>query len=94
MALVFFSKSAEHDLKHLPIRVQEVIRLEHMPRFSKNFWIGKILHGPLRGYFSYDFHSGGISYRIAYEYTKNKDVIVLMIDTRDNFYKKFIRRVR
>jgi mRNA-degrading endonuclease RelE of RelBE toxin-antitoxin system len=93
MALVFFSKPAERDLKHLPIRVQEVIRLEHIPRLSKNSEAGKFLHGPLRGYFSYDFHSGGVSYRIAYEYTKNKDVIILMIDARDNFYKKFTRRV-
>lgn len=92
MAAVFFSKPAERDVKHLPIRAQETLRMEHMPRLGQNPHAGKPLHGPLRGYFSYDFRSGGTSYRIAYE-LMDGDVVILMVDSRDNFYKKFIRRI-
>lgn len=92
MAAVLFSKPAERDIKHLPVRVQEVLRMEHVPRLGKNPHSGKLLHGPLRGYFSYDFRSGGVSYRIAYEII-NSEVVIIMIDSRDNFYKKFIRRI-
>jgi len=93
MATVFFSSPAEHDLKRLPLAAQDSLRTEHISRLAENRRTGKPLHGPLRGYFSYDFWSQGVSYRIAYELIKN-DVIILMIDTRDNFYKKFLRRTR
>lgn len=92
MATVFFSKPAERDVKHLPIRVQEALRMVHVPQLAQNPRAGKSLHGPLRGYFSYDFQSGGVSYRIAYE-LMNGNAVILMINSRDNFYKKFIRRI-
>ncbi|MBI4117088.1 MAG: type II toxin-antitoxin system RelE/ParE family toxin [Parcubacteria group bacterium] len=92
MAIVYFSKPAEHDLKYLPKSAVETIRKE-LIRFQTNLRIGKPLHGPLRGYFSFDFWSAGVSYRCAYELAKD-NILVLMVDTRDNFYKKFARRVR
>lgn len=90
--MVLFSSPAEKDLKRLPRTVQEELRLEHIPKLADNPRIGKMLHGPLRGYFSYDFWSGGTSYRIAYEIME-KDVVILMLKTRDNFYKRFSKRV-
>ena len=92
MTTVFFSPAAERDLKCLSGNTYEELRKIHIPRLAENSRSGKPLHGPLRGYFSYDFWSEAISYRIAYEIIKN-DVVILMIDTRDNFYKKFSRRV-
>lgn len=92
MAKVFFSKPAEKDLKHLPRFAQESIRDEYVTRLAEDRYCGKQLHGPLRDYFSYDFWVEGVSYRIAYEIVK-EDLIILMIDTRDNFYNKFLRRI-
>ena len=92
MATKRFSRPAEHDLKYLPQRTLDVLRREHIPRLSANPRIGKQLHGPLRGLFAYDFHTEGISYRIAYELMRG-EVIIVMIDTRDNFYKKLSRRI-
>ena len=92
MADAYFSKHAERDLKHLPPTAYNALRNTHLPALAKNPRAGKMLHGPLRGYFSFDFWSGGVSYRIAYEIIKG-DVVILIIDTRDNFYKKFSRRV-
>lgn len=93
MAKVFFSPPAERDFRRLPRDVREIFQQKHLQRFSENARVGKLLHGPLRGHFSYEFWVGGVSYRIAYEIIKG-DVVVLMIDTRDNFYKKFLRRTR
>jgi len=92
MTAIFFSKPAERDVKHLPVHAQEALRMEHLPQLVKNSRSGKSLHGPLRAYFSYDFRSGGVSYRVAYE-LMDGDVVILMIDSRDNFYKKFTRRI-
>ena len=93
MVVVYFSRPAEHDLKRLPHEAIEDLRAKHIPALADNTRIGKSLHGPLRGFFSYDFHSSGVSYRIAYELIKS-DVVILMIGARDNFYKKFTRRSR
>jgi mRNA-degrading endonuclease RelE of RelBE toxin-antitoxin system len=90
--MVFFSPASERDVKRLPIVAREELRAEYLPVLSANPRSGKMLHGPLRGYFSYDFRSAGVSYRIAYELISG-DIVILMIDTRDNFYKKFSRRV-
>ena len=93
MTTVFFSRHAEKDLKNLPARASQELYLEHVPLLEENSRLGKPLHGPLRGYFSFEFHSDGVSYRIAYEIVES-DVIILMIDTRDNFYKEFSRRIK
>ena len=92
MATVYFSNRAERDLKHLPLAASRALRDTHLLVLEKNPRAGKMLHGPLRGYFSYDFWSSGVSYRIAYEVIRG-DVIILMLDARDNFYKKFTRRI-
>ena len=93
MTRVFFSNSAEHDLKRLPGNAKELLREEHIPKLAANLRIGKSLHGPLRGYFSYEFWASGVSYRIAYEVIKG-DVVILLVDKGDNFYNKFLKRVR
>ena len=92
MYTVFFSPASERDVKKLPAAVQLELRDEHIPILAANPRAGKMLHGPLRGYFSYDFRSAGVSYRVAYELMSG-GLVVLMIDTRGNFYKKFSRRV-
>lgn len=92
MVKVYFSKPAEKDLKRLSRSVQESFRDKHILALAENSHASKPLHGPLRGYFSYDFHVEGISYRIAYEINKD-DVIILMINSRENFYKKLSHRI-
>jgi len=91
VTIVYFSKPAERDLKSLSRPATEKFQAE-LKHLEANPRVGKILHGPLRGYFSYDFWSGGVSYRAAYEIVKGS-VIILMVDARDNFYKKFSRRI-
>ncbi len=93
MAQIFFASSAERDLKKLPEQAREMLHNTHLGELAQNPRIGKSLHGPLRGYFSYEFWSGGVSYRIAYEIIE-RTIVILMVDTRDNFYKKFSKRNR
>ncbi|MBI2639923.1 MAG: type II toxin-antitoxin system RelE/ParE family toxin [Candidatus Sungbacteria bacterium] len=92
MAIVYFSKPAERDLKFLLRPAAEKFQ-EELKRLKANPRAGKMLHGPLRGYFSYDFWAGAVSYRAAYEIVRS-NVIILMVGARDNFYKKFSRRIR
>jgi mRNA-degrading endonuclease RelE of RelBE toxin-antitoxin system len=92
MVHVFFSKSAERDLKRLPKAAETTIR-KSIVELEANPQVGKFLHGPLRKFISYEFWASGVAYRIAYEIA-GKDAVILMIDTRDNFYKKFSRRIR
>ncbi len=92
MATVRFSHPAEGDLRHLPRMAAAALETEYIPRLAANPRAGKPLHGPLRGLFAYDFHSEGVSYRMAYEFMRGEAVII-MVDTRDNFYKKLLRRI-
>jgi len=93
MAVVYFLSAAERDQKHLPREVQDSLQKDQIPQLISNPQIGKSLHGPLRDCFSYEFSSVGTSYRIAYELIKG-DVVILMIDKRENFYKKLTRRIK
>ncbi len=93
MAKVLFPKPAERDVKRLPDAAREMLRSAHIQRLAENPRAGKPLHGPLRGYFSYEFWTEGVSYRMTYEIVTG-DVVVLMIDTRDNYYKKVTKRIR
>ena len=92
MATVRFSRPAESDLRHLPQIAAAALETECAPRLADSPRTGKPLHGPLRGLFSYDFHSKGVSYRIAYEIVSG-EVIIIMVGARDNFYKKLLRRI-
>lgn len=93
MASVYFSRHAERDLKRIPVGAFVALRKEHVPCLAANPRTGKALHGPLRGYFSYEFGSEGVSYRMAYGLVRG-DVVILMVAPRDNFYKQFSRRIR
>lgn len=92
MTIILFSKPAEKDFRKLPREARTAIQEKHIIILKENPRAGKSLHGYLRGYFSYEFWSAGVAYRIAYEIF-NKKVIILMIDARGNFYKKFSRRI-
>lgn len=93
MARVLFSSSAERDAKRLPNAARDTLRNKYIRQLAENPRAGKPLHGPLRGYFSLEYWVDGVSYRIAYEIIMG-DVVILMVDTRDNYYKKFAKRVR
>lgn len=92
MAKVFFSPAAEKDLKHFSRQAQEEVK-NCLALLGSDPLSGKPLHGPLRGFFVYRFTVDGASYRIAYEVV-DRNVIVLMVGNRDNFYKKFGRRAQ
>jgi mRNA-degrading endonuclease RelE of RelBE toxin-antitoxin system len=92
MAKLLFHPAAERDFEALPRIAKEKVK-NCLRELAANPLAGKPLHGPLRGFFVYRFNAGGVSYRIAYEVVKH-NVIILMIGTRDNFYKIFSHRTR
>jgi mRNA-degrading endonuclease RelE of RelBE toxin-antitoxin system len=92
MAKLLFHPAVEKELRTLPRSAREKAE-SCFKELSLDPFAGKPLHGPLRGFFVYRFSADGVSYRIAYEVLRNC-VIILMIGTRDNFYKSFSHRTR
>ena len=92
MPRTFFSPAAEKDFGKLSGAAEKEVK-KRLTELANDPHSGKLLHGPLRGFFVLRFHAGGVAYRIVYEIV-GADVLVLMIGSRDNFYKKLNRRVR
>ena len=66
----------------------------HLPLLAENPHIGERLKGEYR-YHRYKFTQRGVSYRIVYDIKSAELVIILiLIGTRENFYKELKRRVR
>lgn len=92
MANVFFYPAALKDFKQLSGAASKEAG-NCLKQLSGDIYAGKPLRGPLRGFFVYKFNTGGTAYRIAYEIVRDRAAII-MIASRDNFYKKFSRRAK
>jgi len=88
-----FTKRAHKDLKSLSKQV--IVDLgAHVKILSGNPFKGERLKGALRDYWKYQFTSGGVSYRIAYQiFEKNLLILVVMLGSRENFYKQLLKRI-
>ena len=86
------SPAAKRDLKKLPHNVQDLIVFEHLPEIERDpSGIGKPLFGVLKGELSYHFGRNP-EYRIIY-FIDNDSVIVTIMGSRENLYKRAKRRV-
>ena len=92
MAKIFFYPAALKDFRQLPDTTLKEAK-KCLNQLSGDLYVGKTLHGPLRGFFVYKFNASGTAYRIAYEIIDDNAAII-MIASRDNFYKKFSRRAK
>ena len=89
MFKVFITNLAKKEAKKLPKEVKiEIIDLcENY--IAKNPFDAKTLKRPLDECRSFHFKSNGIDYRIAYRVLKKeKRIDVILIKTRENFYKR------
>ncbi|MEW5721150.1 MAG: type II toxin-antitoxin system mRNA interferase toxin, RelE/StbE family [Chloroflexota bacterium] len=82
------------DVKRLDAPIQQALRETHFPRLKENPHRAEILHGSLKGVWSYHFRFGRAQYRIAYEILEDKQVVLLvMIGKRGDFYEALLRRL-
>jgi len=56
----------------------------------KDYTVGKIKKGDLTGIYGYDVFYNKTNYEIAYsvEIDEDENIIIIMIGTRENFYKE------
>lgn len=95
MFLVQFTNPCKKDFKKLPAGHQGLIEEIHLPQIQNDpYEAGERLKGIFRMYWKYKFVFKSVDYRIIYQIQKNQLIIVLvLIGTRENLYKKLRRRV-
>lgn len=66
-----------------------------LEQLSINPYLGSLLSSEFHQLRSLKFQSSGVHYRIAYQVVeKKKEIQVIHVGTRENFYKELRRRVR
>jgi mRNA interferase RelE/StbE len=93
MYSILYSTAVKKDLKSLPKKVQDKI-FESFKEIQKNPRIAKKLQGGFSDCYSYSFVMNRTDYRIIYTIRDHElIIIVVMIGSRENIYKKLKRRV-
>jgi addiction module RelE/StbE family toxin len=85
----------KRDLKKLDKRLQEQILEEHYPAIETDPYQAYPLSHEFKGLWSYHLSYRGSEYRIVYEiYPQDRVVLVIMIRSREGFYKGLRRRIK
>ena len=88
---VYITPSARKETKKLPRPVREAI-IEATHKLERDLFAGERLTGSFHMLYSYHFTEGQSEYRIVYELDHSHSlVLVHLIHTRENFYKKLKR---
>ena len=88
---LLLAPAAKRDLKKMPLHIQNQIVFQHLPEIERDpLGVGKPLFGVLKGELSYHFGRKP-EYRIIY-FTENDLVVVTIIGSRENIYKRARRR--
>jgi len=92
--LTQFHPAVRKDLRRINPRAREDILLSVLPELQKDPYIGTLLTGPLRGIYKYRIFISGVWYRIAYSIDSEcREIIVLAIGARGEFYDRLSRRL-
>ncbi|HCA67008.1 MAG TPA: hypothetical protein DEP11_02005, partial [Candidatus Jacksonbacteria bacterium] len=95
MYSIEYHSSIRKDLKRLDKPAVLFLKQKVLPLIVDNPYQGQLLHGEFRQYRKYVFNFNKVSYRIAYEIMQNNTVVLLiLVGTRENFYKELKRRVK
>ena len=93
---VVFLPKAEKELKKIKDKnLKEKFR-QAIIRISENPYIGEPKKGDLSGIFGYDVFYNKTNYEISYKIyeLENKRVVVILIGTRENFYKELKKYIK
>ncbi len=87
------TSASQKDLDKLPIKTRIEILSRHFSKLKlnpRNY--SKKLHGSLKNCYSYHFGHHP-EYRILFTIISTDEVIILMVNKRENFYKEAYRRI-
>lgn len=89
-----------YEIKFLPRAEKEIKKIKDkklkgkikdvLIKLSENPYIGQAKKGDLSGIYGYDVYYNKTNYEISYKIYEvdNKKIIVILIGTRENFYKE------
>ncbi|MBC8527611.1 MAG: type II toxin-antitoxin system RelE/ParE family toxin [Candidatus Cloacimonetes bacterium] len=90
-----FHKAVVKDVKRFSFNLQQKIRTKHLPKIIQNPFFFPALRGKLKNYRKYSFIYRKTDYRIIYKVERDiLTVIIIMIGSREEFYKRLIRRIK
>ncbi|MBI4722269.1 MAG: type II toxin-antitoxin system RelE/ParE family toxin [Candidatus Stahlbacteria bacterium] len=86
---------ADKEIEKLDKKLRQIMRDRYFAEIAESpYTVGKRLMGNLKDFYSYRFSYQGVNYRIIYEILKEKLVVILMVSTRENLYKRLLQRFR
>jgi len=88
-------KAVRRDLRKITKPAAHQIVHFCFPRIAQDpYKEGISLHGNLRNYWKYIFKHKGTEYRIIYSISdKTKEVLVVLVGSREGLYEKLLRRL-
>jgi mRNA-degrading endonuclease RelE of RelBE toxin-antitoxin system len=91
---ISMAPSALKNYKKFPEKLREKIKSEAL-HIARNPYIYEELSEPLKGIRSYHFTFNSTQYRIAYQINESsREIEILLVKTRENFYDKLFRTFR
>jgi len=88
-------KPVKKDIKKLHHKVVELIKEHYFPIIKEDPNQAENLSGKFSSLKSYHFKYSSVDYRIIYQILEEEKIIrILMIGTRENFYKKLKLRLQ
>lgn len=95
-----------YEIKFLPRAEKEIKKIKDkklkgkikdaLIKLSENPYIGQAKKGDLSGIYGYDVYYNKTNYEISYKIYEvdNKKIIVILIGTRENFYKELKKYIK
>lgn len=96
MYQIEYYSSIKKDFKKLDRPALVFLKNRIFPCIENDPYQGELLHGEFHGLRKkYVFNFKGVAYRMAYEIKQDRRVVLLiLVSTRENFYKELRRRIR
>lgn len=95
MYKLVLSKSSQKFIKKISDKGLKNKIKEGLDRIKEDYTVGSRKTGDLKGFWSLDVYYNKTNYEICYELIENegKIILVVMIGTRENFYKELKRYI-
>lgn len=95
MYKLVLSKASQKFIKKISDKGLKNKIKEGLDRIKEDYTVGNRKTGDLKGFWSLDVYYNKTNYEICYELIENegKIILVVMIGTRENFYKELKRYI-